>query len=115
MKPQVADSGIVITSDALETTSFSQFSIQPAVNDATWEGARSGLRQAITRFVGWVRSLGPYAAIELVLPGGSIIAVALWTYRHRRALRRRATVSQTVAAPVVRPAILTCVRPCTVR
>ena len=115
MKPQVADSGIVITSDALETTSFSQFSIQPAVNDASWAGARSGLRNAIARFVGWVRSLGPYAAIELVLPGGSIIAVALWTYRHRRALRRSATVSQTVAATVICPATLICTRRCTGR
>ena len=115
MKRQVADSGIVITPDASEATSFSQLPIQPAVNDAAWEGARSGLRNAITRFVGWVRSLGPYAAIELILPGGSIIAVALWTYRHRRAVRRNVAVSQTVAAPLIRPATLTCVRRCTVR
>jgi len=113
MKPQAADSKIVVASDASEATSLSQLPIQPAVNDAAWEGARSGLRNAITRFVGWIRSLGPYAAIELILPGGSIIAVALWTYRHRRALRRGAAVS--VAAPVIRPATLTCVRRCTAR
>jgi hypothetical protein len=39
--------------------------------------------------VGWIlrrfRSLGPYLAIELILPGGSIVALALWTYRHRLA------------------------------
>ena len=115
MKRHVADSGIVITSDVLEKTSFSQHPTQPAVNDAAWEGARSGIRNAITRFVGWVRSLGPYAAIELILPGGSIIAVALWTYRHRRALRRSATVSQTVAATVICPATLICTRRCTGR
>jgi len=113
MKPQVADSRIVIAADGLEATSLPQLPIQPAVNDASWAGARSGLRNAIARFVGWVRSLGPYAAIELILPGGSIIAVALWTYRHRRALRRSAAVS--VAAPVIRPATLTCVRRCTAR
>ncbi len=28
-----------------------------------------------------VRSLGPYAAIALVLPGGSLIVVVLWLYR----------------------------------
>jgi hypothetical protein len=29
-----------------------------------------------------VRSLGPYAAIGLLLPGGSLIALLLWLYRH---------------------------------
>ena len=28
-----------------------------------------------------VREFGPYAAIALVLPGGSLIAVLLWIYR----------------------------------
>ena len=91
MEP-VAEPGIAITSGASQGTSLSQQSIQPAVNDAAWETARSRLRDAIARFAGWVRSLGPYAAIELILPGGSIIAVALWTYRHRRTLRRSATM-----------------------
>ena len=32
-----------------------------------------------------VRELGPYAAVELVLPGGSVIAVLMWLYRrHKR-------------------------------
>ncbi len=115
MNPQAADSGNMITFDSLQATSYSQHPIPQAANDAVWKGAQSGLRNAITRFVGWIRSLGPYAAIELILPGGSIIAVALWTYRHRRALRHSATVSQIVAAPVIRPAILTCVRRCTGR
>ena len=30
-----------------------------------------------------LRELGPYAAIALVLPGGSLIALAAWTFRHR--------------------------------
>lgn len=30
-----------------------------------------------------IKSLGPYAAIELFLPGGTLIALALWVYRHR--------------------------------
>ncbi len=37
------------------------------------------------------RSLGPYLAIELFLPGGSIMALLLWTYRHRSAARQTAT------------------------
>jgi hypothetical protein len=41
--------------------------------------------------VEWIRcqlcSLGPYLAVELFLPGGSIVALLLWTYRHRTAAR----------------------------
>jgi hypothetical protein len=33
------------------------------------------------------RSLGPYLAVELFLPGGSIVALLLWTYRRRTAAR----------------------------
>jgi len=29
-----------------------------------------------------LRELGPYAAIALVLPGGSLIALAAWSFRH---------------------------------
>jgi hypothetical protein len=36
------------------------------------------------------RSLGPYVAIELILPGGSIMALLLWIYRHRLATRQAA-------------------------
>jgi len=36
-----------------------------------------------------LRSLGPYAAIELLLPGGSLIALSLWAYRHRSELAAR--------------------------
>lgn len=35
------------------------------------------------RLLGFLRRVGPYAAIELVLPGGSVIALVLWLYRHR--------------------------------
>ena len=30
-----------------------------------------------------LRELGPYAAIALIVPGGSLIALAAWTFRHR--------------------------------
>jgi hypothetical protein len=43
------------------------------------------------RAVEWIirqfRSLGPYLAIELVLPGGSIVALLLWSFRNRPAAR----------------------------
>jgi len=32
-----------------------------------------------------LRSLGPYAAIELLLPGGSLIVLLWWLYRRRSA------------------------------
>ena len=42
---------------------------------------------------GWVqwlmaqlREFGPYFAAELLLPGGTLIAIALWLYRRRGAL-----------------------------
>jgi hypothetical protein len=31
-----------------------------------------------------LRDLAPYAAIELVLPGGSVLALLLWLYRRQR-------------------------------
>ena len=50
--------------------------------------------RAIEWIVRQVRSLGPYLAIELFLPGGSIVALLLWTYRHR-------PVASPTAAPNV--------------
>jgi hypothetical protein len=35
-----------------------------------------------------VRQLGPYAAIELLLPGGSLLAIALWLCRRNRLARQ---------------------------
>jgi hypothetical protein len=41
------------------------------------------------------RVLGPYVAIELLMPGGSLLALALWLYRMSAA--RRLLVSPAVA------------------
>lgn len=35
-----------------------------------------------------IRQAGPYLAIELILPGGSIIALTLWLLRNRPAVQR---------------------------
>jgi hypothetical protein len=51
--------------------------------------------KAVKWIIGGVRSLGPYLAIELILPGGSIVALLLWTYRHR-------TEAQATARPSLR-------------
>lgn len=37
----------------------------------------------MTRLLGVMRELGPYAAIGLILPGGSLIAFSLWVFRGR--------------------------------
>ena len=43
-------------------------------------------------WVQWVveqfRALGPYLAVELILPGGSLLALLLWLYRRRSARQR---------------------------
>jgi hypothetical protein len=43
-----------------------------------------GLRRAVQL----VRQLGPYAAIELLLPGGTLLAILLWLYRRHQAARQ---------------------------
>ena len=35
----------------------------------------------LTRGIVTLRQLAPYAAIELLLPGGSLVALVLWIYR----------------------------------
>ena len=37
----------------------------------------------MNRLGNMMRELGPYTAIALILPGGSLIALAAWTVRHR--------------------------------
>jgi hypothetical protein len=41
------------------------------------------LNSWIDRLPALLRGLGPYAAIELLVPGGSVIALLIWLYRHR--------------------------------
>ena len=36
------------------------------------------LAASLSRLWAILKSLGPYAAIELILPGGSVVAVLLW-------------------------------------
>jgi hypothetical protein len=44
----------------------------------------------IVRLAGALRALGPYAAIELLVPGGTLIALAVWAFRNRQSLAARA-------------------------
>jgi len=45
---------------------------------------RSRLKTYATAIFARLREFAPYAAIELVLPGGSLMALALWLYRRQR-------------------------------
>ena len=42
------------------------------------------------RFARPIRELRSYAAIVLIIPGGSLIALSLWMFRHRTWLATRA-------------------------
>jgi len=58
--------------------------MQFAISMLKTEPARgSDAMKAVEWMVRQFRSLGPYLAVELILPGGSIIALLLWSYRHR--------------------------------
>ncbi|HTV96772.1 MAG TPA: hypothetical protein VME42_12240 [Steroidobacteraceae bacterium] len=39
------------------------------------------MKPVIQKITAVARTLGPYLAIELVMPGGSLIAALLWLYR----------------------------------
>jgi hypothetical protein len=45
------------------------------------------LRAYAAAFAARLKRLAPYAAIALVVPGGSLIAAALWSYRRRQQVR----------------------------
>jgi hypothetical protein len=38
-------------------------------------------RTRLQRLIAVGRTFGPYLAIELILPGGSLVALLLWLYR----------------------------------
>jgi hypothetical protein len=46
-----------------------------------------------------LRDIAPYAAIELILPGGSLIALVLWFYRRQRPESRIASEELTPRSP----------------
>lgn len=60
--------------------------IVPAELIAEHIRVRTGIAGSIGRTAALLlRELGPYAAIEIILPGGSLLALLLWLYRRRKA------------------------------
>src|SRR5215469_8183863 len=43
----------------------------------------------MSRLANALRELGPYTAIALIVPGGSLIALAAWAVRHRTPITAR--------------------------
>jgi hypothetical protein len=50
---------------------------------------KAQLKLWMQRLLACLRALGPYVAIELLLPGGSLIAILIWLYRRRANARAR--------------------------
>ena len=44
---------------------------------------KTSMMQWLSRFPSQLGAIGPYLAIELLLPGGSLIALLLWLYQRK--------------------------------
>lgn len=53
----------------------------------------SRLRKTLAGLGALNRELGVYAAIALLIPGGSLIALCVWALRHREAAQSKAVRS----------------------
>jgi hypothetical protein len=67
-------------------TSTNSTSILKGANwrDARWKLALRNLSGYAVAVIVRFKALAPYALIELVLPGGSVMALLLWLYRRRK-------------------------------
>jgi hypothetical protein len=52
--------------------------------------AQVGLSDWLARGLVALRAVGPYAAIEIILPGGTLLALLLWMYRRHRRVQPKA-------------------------
>jgi hypothetical protein len=67
-------------------TAANSMSILKGANwrDARWVLALRNWRGNAAAVILRLKALAPYALIELVLPGGSVMALLLWLYRRRK-------------------------------
>jgi hypothetical protein len=70
--------------------------------------ASTGTLRGRARWAAWMalaiaglKELGPYAAIEIILPGGTLIALAIWLYRRRAARIAQAARAGKSPRPLV--------------
>jgi hypothetical protein len=81
-----------MTATAKAASSFISDVTVGGINGAVHEGRT--WTAWIARGIAGLRALAPYAAVELLLPGGSLLALMLWLYRRHRA-HRHARVDAT--------------------
>jgi membrane fusion protein (multidrug efflux system) len=53
---------------------------------------KAAFSQGVAHLAVLLRGIGPYSAIALLLPGGSVIALIVWAYRHRAVTATNAVV-----------------------
>ncbi|MDP9087616.1 MAG: hypothetical protein M3O26_02590 [Pseudomonadota bacterium] len=68
--------------------------ITESISNGVVGRVRERLQRAFKTFLGCIpqgfaglRGVAPYAAIELILPGGSLIALALWFLQRKESLK----------------------------
>jgi hypothetical protein len=64
--------------------SMSIFKVCAIWRDARWIHALRNWGTYAAGAIVRLKALAPYALIELILPGGSVMALLLWLYRRRR-------------------------------
>jgi hypothetical protein len=71
----------------------------PPILNATRAVARFGFADWLARGSAAMRVVGPYAAIEILLPGGTLLALLFWMYRrHQRGESLRVSTHRLVEA-----------------
>ena len=60
----------------------------------------ASFNEAVRRLVTVLREFAPYAAIELIVPGGSVMALLLWLHRRRKSRETR-QARQEIPAPLL--------------
>ncbi|MGH8184951.1 MAG: hypothetical protein ACREUC_00195 [Steroidobacteraceae bacterium] len=73
-------------------------SLAQAAANMTLTLSRLSVPAWMMRGVTVIKNLGPYAAIEILLPGGTLIAITLWLYRSYR--KRKAAGIPMTLVPV---------------
>jgi hypothetical protein len=73
----------MIAAAAAAPTSNYAISLQGA-SAVSSEKSRSVRHGWMAAAIAGLKQFGPYAAIELLLPGGSLIAILLWLHQRRR-------------------------------
>ena len=58
--------------------------VNPAIEVMNQQAMRASITKWFFQLVARATELGPYLAIELILPGGSLLALLLWFYRRNQ-------------------------------